>query len=293
MIKSTSLIFLLSIIILQENYSQCSDAGVCTIGRHQVNESVIKSSHIYFGFIYGASGTDPDINGNANDLIIPSFNLEADLDLKNNFRVNASVPYSFISGPLGEKNGIGDLQVVFSKMFRIKKKHLLTFFAGGKFATGNVNSSDSLPQRYMPGLGTNDIIAGAVYTGVNYFFGIGYQKPFGRSANYITRLKRGDDVFFRAGFFEEFSKVSVKAEILTILRLQPSSVLNTVSLSETFIEVDGSNEAQVNLLATVGYKFSDEVTGNLQAALPFLKRDYNFDGLKRKFTLGASLSYNF
>ena len=292
MLKTTAIIFLLSAVIIQNNYSQCSDAGVCTIGRHQVNEMVVRKNHIYFGINFGSTGKETDINGNANDLSIASFKLEADIDLKNNFRVNASVPYTLISGPLGENNGVGDLEAVFSKMFRIKKKHLLTFFLGGKFATGKVNSSDSLPQRYMPGLGTNDIIAGAVYTGVNYFFGVGYQKPFGRSANYITRLKRGDDVFFRAGFFEEFSKVSVKAEILTILRIQESSVLSNIS-PENFVDVSNSNEAQVNLLATVGYKFSDEVTGTLQAALPFLKRDYNFDGLKRKFSVGASLSYNF
>ncbi|MBE2225781.1 MAG: hypothetical protein IAE93_00495 [Ignavibacteria bacterium] len=292
MIKNTAFILFLNALILTESFSQCSDAGVCTIGRHQVNESMIKSSHIYFGFNYGASGKDPDINGNTNDISYGSVKLEADLDLKKGFRVNGSIPYSFISGPLGENNGIGDLEVVFSKMFRIKKKHLLTFFLGGKFATGKVNSSDSLPQRYMPGLGTNDLIVGAVYTGVNYFFGIGYQKPFGRSANYITRLKRGDDVFFRVGFFEEFSKVSIKAEVLTILRLQKSSVLSGVS-PENFVEVSNSNEAQVNLLGTVGYKASDEISITVQAALPFLKRDYNFDGLKRKFSVGAMVSYNF
>jgi len=292
MIKTTAFVLLLNVLILTESFSQCSDAGVCTIGRHQVNESVIKSSHIYFGFNYGASGKDPDINGNTNDISYGSVKLEADLDLKKGFRVNGSIPYSFISGPLGENNGIGDLEVVFSKMFRIKKKHLLTFFLGGKFATGKVNSSDSLPQRYMPGLGTNDLIVGAVYTGVNYFFGVGYQKPFGRSANYITRLKRGDDVFFRAGFFEEFSKVSIKAEVLTILRIQKSSVLSGVS-PENFVEVSNSNEAQVNLLGTVGYKASDDISITVQAALPFLKRDYNFDGLKRKFSVGAMVSYNF
>lgn len=292
MIKATAIIFLFLVLTFQNIFSQCSDAGVCTIGRHQVNEMVIKKNHFYFGVNFGTSGKEPDINGNTNDLSIVSFRLEADIDLKNNFRVNASVPYTLISGPLGENNGVGDVEAVFSKMFRIKKKHLLTFFLGGKFAAGKVNSNDSLPQRYMPGLGTNDIIAGAVYTGVNYFFGIGYQKPFGRSANYITRLKRGDDVFFRAGFFEEFSKVSVKAEILTILRIQKSSVLSAVN-PETFVDVSNSNEAQVNLLATVGYKASEDVSVTLQAALPFLKRDYNFDGLKRKFTIGASLSYNF
>jgi hypothetical protein len=293
MIKSAGLVTVIVLAMIQSAYSQCSDAGVCTIGRHQVNESVLKSNHIYFGFNYGTSGKDPDFNGNTNDISYGSVKLEADLDLKKGFRVNGSIPYSFISGPLGENNGIGDAELVFSKMFRIKKKHLLTFFLGGKFATGKVNSSDSLPQRYMPGLGTNDLIVGAVYTGVNYFFGIGYQKPFGRSANYVTRLKRGDDVFFRAGFFEEFSKVSIKAEVLTILRLQRSSVLGTVAGVETFVEVQNSNEAQVNLLGTVGYKASDEISITVQAALPFLKRDYNFDGLKRKFSVGAMVSYNF
>ena len=273
-------------------YSQCSDAGVCSIGRHQVNESVVKSSHIYLGFNFGTSGKDPDINGNTNDISIASFKLEADLDLKKGFRVNASIPYSFINGPLGENNGQGDLEAVFSKTFRIKKKHLLTFFLGGKFATGKVNSNDSLPQRYMPGLGTNDLMVGAVYTGVNYFFGVGYQKPFGRSANYITRLKRGDDVFFRAGFFEEFSKVSIKAEVLTILRLQKSSVLSGTG-TENFVDVSNSNEAQVNLLGTASYKASDVISVTVQGALPFLKRDYNFDGLKRKFSVGAMVSYNF
>lgn len=292
MIKHSLYSAVIMLLLLQNIYSQCSDAGVCTIGRHQVNETVLKSNHIYFGINFGTTGRDPDINGNTNDISIVTFKLEGDLDLKKGFRVNVSMPYSFINGPLGENNGQGDLEAVFSKTFRIKKKHLLTFFLGGKFATGKVNSNDSLPQRYMPGLGTNDLIVGAVYTGVNYFFGVGYQKPFGRSANYITRLKRGDDVFFRAGFFEEFSKVSIKAEVLTIIRLQSSSVLASYN-PETFTKINYSSEPQVNLLGTASYKASDEVTITLQAALPFLKRDYNFDGLKRKFSVGAMVSYNF
>lgn len=274
-------------------YSQCSDAGVCVIGKHQVNEFVINKYIITFGYIYGKSGLEADINGNTNDLSFGTLQLEADIDISKGFRVNGSLPYVFVTGPLGENNGIGDMAVTFSKVFSVKKKNLLTFFIGGKFATGKVNSSDSLPQRYMPGLGTNDIIAGAVFTRENYYFGIGYQKPFGRSDNYTTRLKRGDDVFFRAGFFEQFNKIGVKAEILTILRLQPSSVLNTVSLSETFIEVAGSNEAQVNLVASASFKPSDNVTFSGLAAIPFLKRNYNFDGLKRTLTISGMVSYNF
>ncbi len=293
MIKTTALAVIIISLSVQYVFTQCSDAGVCVIGRHPINEFVIKKNIISIGYIYGTSGKDADVNGNLNDLAYGTFKLDADLELAKDLRVNASVPYTFVSGPLGENNGIGDLAITFSKNIKIKKKNLLSFYLGGKFSTGKVNSNDSLPQRYMPGLGTNDIIAGAVYTRENYYFGIGYQKPFGRSSNYVTRLKRGDDVFFCAGFFETFNKISVKAEILTILQLQRSSVLSATAPGETFVEIDGSNEVQVNLLASASFMASDNITVTGFAALPFLKRNYNFDGLKRSLTISGMISYNF
>lgn len=291
--KKIAVVCLAALLFSVNIYSQCSDAGVCVIGRHQVNEFVKTKSSIYLGYVYGSSGKDADINGSLNDLGYGSFKLEADLDLGKGFRVNGSIPYTFISGPLGENNGIGDLEAVFSKQINIKKKNILTFFLGGKFATGKVNSNDSLPQRYMPGLGTNDLIAGAQYTRENYYFAVGYQKPFGRSANTVTRLKRGDDVFFRAGFFEQFNKVGVKAEILTILRLQRSSVLAAGPPPETFVEVSASNETQVNMVASAVFSPSNQFSITGTAAIPFLKRNYNFDGLKRTLTISVLLSYNF
>ena len=291
--KKFALVFFAALFLSVNIYSQCSDAGVCVIGKHQVNEFVRTKSSIYFGYVYGSSGKDADLNGSLNNISYGSFKLEADLDLGSGFRANGSIPYSFISGPLGENNGIGDLEAVFSKQFTIKKKNYLTFFLGGKFSTGKVNSTDSLPQRYMPGLGTNDLIAGAQYTRENYYFAVGYQKPFGRSANTVTRLKRGDDVFFRAGFFEQFNKVGVKAEILTVLRLQRSSVLAAGPPPETFVEVSGSNETQVNMVASATFSPANQFSITGTAAIPFLKRNYNFDGLKRTLTLSVSLSYNF
>lgn len=287
------IILILGLILSQNIYSQCSDAGVCVIGKHHIKEFAKKKNIVSLGYIYGVSGKDADQNGALNNLSFGSFKLEADIETPNALRVNASIPFTFISGPLGENNGIGDLAVVLSKSFVIKKKNILTFSLGGKFATGKVNSNDSLPQRYMPSLGTNDLIVGAVYTRQNYYFGIGYQKSFGRSGNYITRLKRGDDVFVRAGFFEEFDKVGVKAEILTILRLQASSVRDPLGTGESFITIDGSNEAQVNLLGTIYYRASDELTFTGSAALPFLKRNFNYDGLKRSLSISGMVSYNF
>lgn len=292
MINKTALVLLFTV-ISYNIFSQCSDAGVCVIGKHQANEFLMKKNSISLGYFYGSSGKDADINGNVNDLNYGTLKLEADIEIAKCLRVNGSIPYMFVSGPLGENNGIGDLSVTFSKMFTVKKKNFLTFFLGGKFATGKVNSNDSLPQRYMPGLGTNDIIAGAVYTRENYYFGIGYQKPFGRSNNYTTRLKRGDDIFFRAGFFEQFEKVGVKAEILTILKLQSVSVRDPLGAAESFISVGSSNEAQVNLLCSASYSASDGLTFSLLAGIPFLKRNYNFDGLKRTLTISGTVSYNF
>lgn len=291
--KKFAVVCLAALLFSVNIYSQCSDAGVCVIGRHQVNKTVSTNNSIYFGYTYGTSGKDADLNGSLNNLSYGSFKLEADLDLSRGFRVNGSIPYTFISGPLGENNGIGDLEVVFSKQFNIKKKNYLSFFLGGKFSTGKVNSTDSLPQRYMPGLGTNDLIAGAQYTRENYYFAVGYQKPFGRSANTVTRLKRGDDVFFRAGFFEQFNKVGVKAEILTVLRLQSSSVLAAGPPPETFVEVSASNETQVNMVASAKFSPSERISITGTAAIPFLKRNYNFDGLKRTLTISVLLSYNF
>nr|HMT10465.1 hypothetical protein [Ignavibacteria bacterium] len=104
---------------------------------------------------------------------------------------------------------------------------------------------------------------------------------------------RGDDVFFRAGFFEQFNKVGVKAEILTVLRLQRSSVLAAGPTPETFVEVSGSNETQVNMVASATFSPANQFSITGTAAIPFLKRNYNFDGLKRTLTLSVSLSYNF
>lgn len=282
------------ILVLSYNvYSQCSDAGVCVIGKNHNKEMKTGANTVSLSYVFGTSGKEADVNGALNNLTFGTLRLDADMEITKSLRVNTSIPYTFVSGPLGENNGVGDASIVFSKGFKIEKVHQLTFFLGGKFATGNVNSSDSLPQRYMPGLGTNDLLAGATYTYTNYYFGVAYQKPFGRSRNYDTKLKRGDDLLVRAGFFEQFNKVGIKAEILTILRVQPSSVRNPVGTEESFITIDGSNEAQVNLLGTVSFMASRDIMLSGQVAIPFLKRNYNYDGLKRTLSIAGTIGYMF
>ena len=290
-------ILLIPVILLQAAYnslSQCSDAGVCILGRKGKTELKEQLNSVSLGYKFGTSGKDVDLNGAENDLIFNSIVFDADLSVSPVSRLSVSIPYNIIEGPLGTNYGIGDLSVLYNHTFVIKKKHNLTISVGGKATLADVNTSDSLPQRYMPGLGTNDLIAGATYSYSSYSVSAGYQKPFGRSANFKTRLKRGDDFFFRAGYRQLFGKVNINAEILTIIRIQKSNILASVdSTGEKYVDAEGSNEPQVNLLASVGYLVSDKIILTIEAAIPFLKRDYNYDGLKRTFTAGLSVSYLF
>jgi hypothetical protein len=288
-----TLFFIFLVVFLQKVYSQCTDAGICTIGKYSSVQLKSKNSAVSFGYIYGYSGQNPDLNGALNDITYGSLKLDADFDILKDSRLLFSIPYTFATGTLGEVNGLGDLLITFTKSITVKKEHVLSFSLGGKFATGKVNSDDSLPQRYMPSLGTNDLMIGANYNYQSYNAGIAYQKPFGRSANYVTRLKRGDDLLFRAGYTQILGNLSVKAEILTILVIQNSSVLDPVGGGESFVVVDGTNEPQVNLLAVVNYLASKNILLSGFGAIPFLQRDYNYDGTKRTLSLGASFSYLF
>jgi len=286
------LIFIFLLALSRQLVSQCSDAGVCILGRVQNDPVKNEMSSISLGINYGMSGKDKDINGELNDLIFTSATLKADLSLSKKSLLSAGIPFTFINGPLGSNRGIGDLTILYSQKFIIRKKHSLIISAGGKISFADVNTADSLPQRYMPGLGTNDLIVGAAYGFQYYSISVGYQKPFGRSANYVTRLKRGDDFFFRTGYNQRFNRLIIKTEILTVIRIQKSSVLVS-GTEDTYTDVEGSNEPQVNLLVSAGYFAGKNIILSFEAAIPFLKRDYNYDGLKRIFTAAASVSYLF
>jgi len=287
--------FVIILSAAQHSYSQCSDAGICILGRKNKTELKEELNSVSLGYKFGSSGKDADINGAENDLIFNSVIFDADLSVSPVSHLSASIPFTVIEGPLGTNSGVGDLIILYNHSFTIKKKHNLTISVGGKATLGDVNTIDSLPQRYMPGLGTNDLIAGATYSYSSYRVSAAYQKPFGRSANFKTRLKRGDDFLFRAGYSQQFGLLSINAEIITILRVQKSSILASVDSSgfETYTDIEGSNGPQVNLLASVGYRVSDKFLLTIEAAIPFLQRDYNYDGLKRALTAGFSVSYLF
>jgi hypothetical protein len=251
------------------------------------------NSYASLSYSFGTSGTgQPGAYGDDN-IDYHIIKLEGEIEAFETSRIGFSLPCSFQSGPLGTAWGLGDISLYWLYLLPIKQKGQLSVTIGGKFASGNVNTDDSLPQSYQSGLGTNDLLIGLNYDYENFNLTAAYQRPFGRSNNFITKLKRGDDLLLRAGYNQTLSRLSVKAEVLTVIRLQESSVQNPMSLADDFINIDGSNEAQVNLIGQVTYSLTYNINLQGTAAIPLLKRDYNFDGLRRSFTLSASVAYKF
>ena len=286
--------FLFSVLFISlltcDLFPQCSDAGICILGKRHEAALEIQNSFLSLSYVYGNSGTSAF---DGDEIIYNSFRLGAELQVFRASRFGFSIPYSYNIGTLGNADGVGDLSLFWTYNLPLTHTHSINFQIGAKLSTGKTNTPDSLPQSYMPGLGTNDLLISAGYSTKYFSVSAGYQKPFGRSNNYYTRLKRGDDVMFRAAYFQEFNKLSVKAEVITILRLQESSIQDPLSMTESFVTIGGSNESQVNLLGEVSYAVSKNLVLTGNAALPLLSRDFNYDGLRRSLTFSAGAAYIF
>src|SRR5688572_9771554 len=113
-------------------YSQCSDAGICILGKHYLKEQRPRTSSASLSYIYGTSGPNADVNGTLNNLSYGSLRLDADIDILKDTRLLVGIPYTIVSGPLGENNGAGDLVLAFTRSFKIENIHTLSFSLGGK-----------------------------------------------------------------------------------------------------------------------------------------------------------------
>jgi hypothetical protein len=231
-------------------------------------------------------------SGNTDDLRFNSINADVTWRVDEHGMLMLRLPWTSNSGPLGDAQGLGDVLVLVDRVVWSTPTLQLRAQIGGKFATGASNAND-LPQAYQPGLGSNDVLLGLAATMGAWNMSIGYQHPFGRSDNAITRLKRGSDVVLRAGYATDFDAVGISGELLAVKRLGESSVLVLPSGGrEQFMDVPDSDQLQVNVLLTATYAVTADVSLGVQAAVPLLAREVNVDGLTRSFTAGIGLTYS-
>jgi hypothetical protein len=287
--KLKILSLLLIIIITGNSYqviAQCSDAGVCSVG-HTMGEDNYHILNLNLGYKFGSSGKEDEVKYH-------SFQFGAVYNFLEKTSLQLAIPYNIQSGPLGDVNGIGDLLISITHNIINANNSNLDASIGAKFGTGDDNT-DNLPMAYQSGLGSNDILLALNYTYMNLGFGVGYQLAGGRNNNFI-RLERGDDLLVRASYNLILDQIRITPQLLFIKRLAESSVLDTSSTSpaETFIQVDNSDQTQLNFLTTFLYQINENYSLFADFAIPFIKREVNVDGLTRSFSasLGVQININ-
>lgn len=267
-----------------KSYAQCSDAGICQIGGHSMEDEDEVLFNVSGFYKYGYSGKEDDVQFN-------SFQLSASYNAFGSSSIQLLVPYNFQSGPDGSVNGIGDLILSLNQNLLTDKNSSLNASIGVKMATGDDNK-DNLPQVYQSGLGMNDVLFALNYSYNNLSVGAGYQLSGGRNKN-ITRLEKGDDLLLRASYDLSFDQLSITPQLLFIQRLSKSSVLDTASTDEeNFVEVDGSDQSQLNFLTVLEYKIDENLSLVGDFAIPFIKREVNVDGLTRAFSASIGVQLN-
>ena len=283
--KLIVLIFTLLILI---NYSviinaQCSDAGICSIGGHSMEKESKSIFDISVAYKFGASGKDDDVQFHA-------LQLNGSYNVFDNSSVQFALPFNIQSGPLGDVNGIGDMILSWKQKLYSDESSSFDASLGVKLATGDDNK-DNLPQVYQSGLGANDILFAVNYSYDKFSVGAGYQLAGGRNENYY-RLERGDDLILRAGYQLYFDQISITPQILFIKRLAKSSILDTTTTQEAFVEVENSDQTQLNLLVLTNYQVSNKYSLFFDFAVPFIKREVNVDGLTRAFSASVGIKFS-
>lgn len=278
------IVIALLLLIAYDLFSQCSDAGICSLRDHQRMQKESSPKHrIGVNYIFGRSGK-------ADDVTYHTARLDGRFSIFDGTEVTLLLPFNTQSGPLGSVSGAGDAIVVWNQEVVENEDFSLSFQIGGKFATGDANGDPSLPQLYQNGLGSNDILLGATASYDQWDGTIGYQIAGGRSSNAVTRLQRSDDFLLRIGYAHAFDQIRVHPSLLFIQRTGNSSIANpSYPAGPEFIELPDSAPSQLNLQIDGSYSLSDTYSTEVGIAFPFLKRIVNVDGLTRAVTMSVSI----
>ncbi|MBK7867767.1 MAG: hypothetical protein IPJ75_12785 [Ignavibacteriales bacterium] len=186
------LVFLFFVLLFSNTnvFSQCSDAGVCSVGGHTDGTH---SNSISLSYILGGSGKPESVT-------FHTVNLSGGFSLGSGYKVDLNIPFSTQAGESFSTSGLGDLSLIGSKKHEVSKDISLLFSLGFKLPAGAVHLKNDAPQIYQSGLGTYDILASAGLLYKQFDFLIGFQIPFGRSENKDTRLQRAPDLMIRGGY---------------------------------------------------------------------------------------------
>ena len=285
----------------------CSDAGFCTMGAMRPNQSfsskgVVKLRSIELLQYVGVT--------KFHDVILTSL---ADINIGIGKRGSAQLklPYTFVSGPLANTNGLADISYSYTHVLLLKNNFQLLGTLGGKIATNDSDKENvdgrPLPMYYQTSLGTYDIVAGLSFITRKWLLAAGYQQALNENGSQFRwakwtssdqfpiaheypvswNLQRGKDVMFRVERNFRSTKWNAYLGLLTIYRITKDEVSNGTATNR--VKVDGTTGAAITALTGVGYRFSTSVALKGMFGLKLLSRDINPDGLSREFVSSLSI----
>lgn len=243
-------------------------------------------------------------------VIVSTTQLEANMRLVDKkLFAQIKLPYTYITGDLGNTSGIGDITIGATYIAFAKIKSSLSFSGGVKIPTNDANLAKDtlpLPMVYQTSLGTTDMLIGAKYTFKKWDFTLGYQHAFNANKNeYLYRttkdsstynsyfesnkLMRSDDAIFRVNRTFILKKINMNAGLLFIYHLKNDSYVNHLNQRQTIKDSDG-------LTLNLNFAAITPITKKLDFvfiyASPVITRKVRPDGLTRKFIVQIGFKYN-
>ncbi|MEO6883461.1 MAG: hypothetical protein ABI199_05495 [Bacteroidia bacterium] len=239
---------------------------------------------------------------------ISTTQLEANIRIKQKFFFQIKLPYSYISGNLGNTNGLSDIFTSLSYIVFNKSNSNLSLTGGLKLPANHANLSKDglpLPMVYQTSLGSTDGLAGVKYTIHKWDFTFGYQHSFNTSGNqYLHQptlensayntydesnlLKRKDDGIFRVNRNFQLKKWNVIAGLLFIYHMANDDYTN--ELGER-VAIIGSKGLTLNLNLATTVPISKKLDFTFVFGKPLILRETRPDGLTRVFVAIAGIKY--
>lgn len=295
----------------------CSDAGFCTMGAMRPNQAYnkrlkLKLRSVEYNFYRGTTTTSP---------VIFAHTFEFNASLGNKIALQAKVPYMYISGNLGENQGIGDVSISATRNIINRSEWSVNGTLGGKIPTNKSNASASnnhslnqsvnLPMYYQTSLGSYDLVGGLSWINDKWLLATGIQMALTENQNvfqwgdwagygdqkYIQRhdvgrnLHRGTDIMFRAERNFRFTNFDFSLGILPIYRLTKDEVY--IPNLDQRIKLEGTTGLALSELSSFGYSFDINHGVRFIFGLKITDRKINPDGLTRNDVLSVSYIYRF
>lgn len=319
---------LLSILLLVPSAvgQGCSDAGVCTAGpMGQIaphGDSTTKELRHFARLMFSYAVGEQDV-------VIVQVQPELSFGITERLSFQFKVPYIGARGNLGDNSGGGDLVSTLSYAFIKQSERNLTAIAGVRLPTGRFDPPDfntatygptahPLPMPYQVGLGTTDLLLGALYRHRRWTGTVAYQHVL-KQDNQSTFLHRyWQDVPEAQGYFESFAlerandavariqyaipikRLTLQPGLLGIYHLGMDSRLSiaqpSVWSNDTTpfrLAIAGSEGLTLNITADARYDLSDAWALEVAFGSPVIVREARPDGLTRHWVLSVGARFAF